>query len=75
MHELRCGGTMHAKLLEDNLLEVKCGRRSCGARRGVVILHTFDLTTGQMTGTAKFAEPPKERNDHGTGQLSAVRSA
>jgi hypothetical protein len=75
MHELRCGGTMHAKLLDDRILEVKCGRRSCGAKRGVVVLHTFDLNSGQMVGTARYAEPPKEGNSHGTGQLSAVRSA
>lgn len=58
MHELRCGGTMHAKLdAESRRLQVKCGRRSCGAAKGVVVLHTFDLTTGELVGTARFTDP------------------
>ena len=61
MIELRCGGTMHGKLdIHDGKLEVKCGRRGCGAGRGVVVLHTFDLETGEMVGTRKFADPVKK---------------
>jgi hypothetical protein len=53
---------MHGKLdIQDGKLEVKCGRRRCGAGRGVVVLHTFDLTTGDMVGTKQFADPHKER--------------
>jgi hypothetical protein len=59
--ELRCSGTMHGKLdLENRKLEVKCGRRGCGAKRGVVVLHIFDLSTGRMIGTRKFADPNKK---------------
>jgi hypothetical protein len=61
MIELRCGGTMHSKLdIQAMTLEVKCGRRGCGAGRGVVVLHTFDLTTGELVGTARFADPIKK---------------
>jgi len=77
MKELRCGGTMHGRLDEDlGLLEVKCGRRSCGAAPGVVVLHTFDIHTGELTGTARFRQPPKEgTNDDDCNQRAAVRSA
>lgn len=61
MHELRCGRTMHGKLdIREMKLEVKCGRRGCGAGRGVVVLHTFDLTTGDLVGTKRFADPIKK---------------
>lgn len=61
MIELRCGGTMHGKLDTQMMtLEVKCGRRSCGSGRGVVVLHTFDLMTGELVGTKRFADPAKK---------------
>lgn len=56
--ELRCEGTMHGILDDDSsTLEVKCKRRGCGARPGVVILHTFDVKTGKLIGTQQFSEP------------------
>lgn len=65
MIELRCTGTMHGKLdIHDNRLEVKCGRRGCGASRGIVVLHTFDLTTGNMVGTRQFADPIRKEGNH-----------
>jgi hypothetical protein len=63
MIELRCGGTMHGKL-DQQLLEVKCGRRGCGAKRGVVVLHTFDLKTGNMVGTKRYADPVREEESN-----------
>jgi len=65
MRELRCIGTMHGKLdIHDGKLEVKCGRRRCGAGRGVVVLHTFDLTNGELVGTKRYADPGKEEEQH-----------
>lgn len=65
MIELRCGRTMHGKLdIQAMKLEVKCGRRGCRASRGVVVLHTFDLITGEMVGTKKFADPVKKEVNH-----------
>ena len=59
--ELRCGGTMHGILSEDGTeLEVKCKRRSCGKRPGVVVLHTFNLATGKLKHTRRFKEPAGE---------------
>lgn len=59
--ELRCGGTLHGIVTDDGQhLEVKCKRRSCGAKKGVVVLHTISLTTGKVTHTRRFKEPPRE---------------
>ena len=61
--ELRCGGTMHGKLdTESGRLEVKCRRLGCGARKGVVVFHTFDVVTGLMVGTRKFRDPSGGNN-------------
>lgn len=61
--ELRCGGTLHGILLDDGLhLEVKCKRRSCGARPGIVVLHTISLETGKVVSTSKFADPNHPSN-------------
>lgn len=66
MIELRCGKTMHGKLsIREGRLEVKCGRRGCGAGRGIVVLHTFDIHTGEMVGTKRFADPVKKEEHHG----------
>jgi len=58
MIELRCPGTMHARIdPEDMVLEVKCKRRGCGAAPGTVVLHTFSLHTGLLLSTRRFREP------------------
>ena len=60
--DLRCSSKKHAILILDkNLIEIKCDSRFCGAQRGVVILHRFDLGTGEMTQTMQFKSPGKER--------------
>ena len=59
--ELRCGGTMHGILSDDGTeLEVKCKRRSCGKRPGIVVLHTFNVKTGRLKHTRRFKEPPRK---------------
>jgi hypothetical protein len=71
MIELRCSGTMHGRM-DNFLLEVKCGRRSCGAKPGVVVLHTFDVTTGKLVGTKRFADPVKKGNTNGSSRSRAA---
>lgn len=56
--ELRCPSTMHGKL-SDDLIEVKCRRRSCGSTAGVVVLHRFSVHTGELVSTRRFADPRK----------------
>jgi len=56
-HQLRCKSTLHGILSDDRKkLEVKCKRRKCGAAPGVVVLHTIDLETLDVT-TRRFHEP------------------
>lgn len=71
--ELRCPGTLHARL-DGNLIEVKCKRRSCGVKPGVIVFHQFDLTTGELVRTVRFSDPRKD-NPHGTASRTSVRPA
>jgi len=51
---------MHA-ILVDEILEVKCANSRCGARSGVVVLHQFDLKTGELIRTEKYRDPVLRR--------------
>lgn len=75
--EIRCDGTMHARYdSEKQWLEVKCVRRRCGAQPGVTVLHRFDIHTGRLVDTVKFASPRVRKESDGTDQhAAAVRSA
>lgn len=73
MSEMRCETKLHA-ILVDGELEVKCSSKFCGAAAGIVILHRFDLNTGQLLRTLKYKTPersPRAHHDH----PAAVRSA
>lgn len=59
--ELRCDNKiLHGILRDDHILEVKCRSERCGARRGVVVLHQFNLKTGDLL-TKRYKTP--ERNE------------
>ena len=76
MHELRCGGTMHGRILDDHRIEVKCKRRSCGHKPGVVVLHIFNIQSGELLDTKRFTDPRKGHVSNGASQPGlAVRSA
>lgn len=83
MRELRCSGNRVFGLLDEDavkatgVLEVKCGSLFCGKRSGVVVLHRFDLSTGEYN-TRRYSEPNNktERGAHGTAEFgTAVRPA
>lgn len=71
--DLRCEGTLHG-VVDDGVLEVKCRRRSCGVRPGVIVLHHFNLHTGELVETLKFQDPRKETADDSASR-AAVRPA
>lgn len=75
--DLRCGGTLHGRLTDNRWLEVKCKRRVCGYRQGMVILHTIDIATGEVVQTKKFAEPVnKKENQHAAdNSRTAIRAS
>lgn len=59
--ELRCEHKMYGRLV-DGLLEVKCGSAFCGKEPGVVVLHQFDVETGELVKTLRFKDTPKINN-------------
>lgn len=76
--ELRCTNKLHAVLREAEYVEVKCDSRFCGHRPGVVVLHRFDVHTGQLIETKRYQDPTtKERRaSSGPGnERTSVRSA
>ena len=60
---LRCPhrkfGEMKRPSADVGLLEVSCPSRWCGKVPGVVVLHTFDTSTGALVATRAFREPEK----------------
>lgn len=70
--ELRCAGNkLHALVVDSDdikpqgVVEIRCTSYWCGARRGrVVVLHRFNLETGQCE-TRQYREPPKPHNRKG----------
>jgi hypothetical protein len=55
--ELRCDNGIKFGELEYSVLQVKCRSARCGAGRGVVVIHSFDLLTGKMVGTDRYRDP------------------
>jgi len=61
MVDLHCGNKLHARLLENGLVEVACQSRMCGKKPGMVIRHRFLLETGELVETLRFKEPTHNR--------------
>lgn len=57
--DLRCPAKKHGELV-DAVVEVKCSSRFCGAGPGVVVIHRFDVTTGELVETHQFKDPIKK---------------
>lgn len=72
--DLRCDHKLHGRV-NHGVLEVMCRSALCGKKPGVVIMHYFNLRTGEMT-TRKYKDSPNtEGESHGLGHLAAVRHA
>lgn len=52
--ELRCASKLYGIVVRPGVLEVKCNSRFCGARKGVVVLHWFEMDTGKLLNTKEF---------------------
>lgn len=72
--DLRCEAKKHGEL-DDGYVEIKCSSRFCGAEPGVVVIHRFDATSGELQETLRFKDPIQKGNRHASGHRSAVRSA
>ena len=60
--ELRCKGKLHGIVVREGTgeLEIKCRSRWCGANPDAVILHRFDIKTGNYT-TKAFKNIRKDK--------------
>jgi len=55
MMELRCDSKKHGELIvPGEVIEVKCDSRFCGAKGGVIVLHKFDVHSGELLDTNKY---------------------
>lgn len=60
MPDLRCdNGILFGNIIEEGVVEVKCKSNRCGHRPGVVILHRFSTSTGELLNTLKYQEPKR----------------
>lgn len=57
--DVRCGSKLHGRLIEGGLFEVACGSAFCGKGPGVVVIHRFNIQTGELVETRKFKDTPK----------------
>jgi len=72
--DLRCKAKKHAEL-DEGYVEIKCSSRFCGAEPGVVVIHRFDATTGELQETLRFKDPARKGKSNASAHRSAVRSA
>lgn len=56
--EMRCDHKLHG-VVHDGLVEVKCGSALCGHKPGVVVIHKFSATTGELVTTKLYKDTPK----------------
>jgi hypothetical protein len=61
--DLRCPNKKHGVVLvpssnEDAVVEIQCRSRWCGAMPGVIVLHRFSVSTGDLVETRKYRSPP-----------------
>lgn len=63
--ELRCPNVLHGIITEQGLLEVDCRSRWCGKEPGNVVLHRFNLETGELVETLKFKAPRSPKDQKG----------
>jgi hypothetical protein len=61
--ELRCSNGIKFGELQEATLEVKCRSARCGAGPGVIVLHEFDVLTGNMIGTQVYRDPVKDNKE------------
>lgn len=76
--EIRCDAKILFGVIEGNILEVKCRSRRCGHEAGTVVIHRFDLTTGEQKGTLQFKDPANQKGvseDGDRRHFSSLRSA
>lgn len=72
--DLRCEAKKHGEL-DGGYVEIKCSSRFCGAGPGVVVIHRFDTSNGELRDTLQFKDPIRKGKGNASAHRSAVRSA
>lgn len=70
--DLRCGAKKHGEI-DGDAVEIKCSSRFCGAGPGVVVIHRFDSTSGELVETLQFKDPSRKASH--AAHRTSVRSA
>lgn len=74
--ELRCdNGILHGIMVTEGygIIEVPCRSRWCGKVAGVVVLHRFNINTGELVETLRFSEPKvTKEGSNGTASESVA---
>jgi hypothetical protein len=77
--ELRCDSRiLHGIMVTEGsgVLEIPCRSRWCGKRPGVVVLHRFNVCSGELIETLRFSEPElSKEGSNGARPSTAVRSS
>ena len=60
--QLRCSSRLHGEV-DGDTVEVSCRSTFCGAGKGTVVLHTFNIKTGALVKTERFRNPGKESSN------------
>lgn len=73
--ELRCGKRLHGLLTDDGVLEISCRSSLCGHRDGVVVIHRFDVSNGELIETKFYKDSQELRKEQvdGLGLSASVR--
>ena len=58
MSELRCQSKKYGEIIDDHTVEVLCTSQFCKLSPNEVVLHRFNILTGEYT-TRRFANPRK----------------
>jgi len=57
---LNCGPKLHGIIdHRAGTIEIACGSQRCGSKAGVMVLHTFDLSSGELLKTKLYKQPQK----------------
>lgn len=75
--ELRCGSKILHCEIDGDVLKVACRSRWCGKRKGTTVIHHFNIQTGTLIETRRFADPTtkNEVTDQHARQGTPLRSA
>jgi hypothetical protein len=57
--ELRCREGKLFGVVVEGVLEVRCQSKFCPPHPGVVVIHRFDLETGERLEDKRYKTPPK----------------